>query len=169
MNHLTDDQLQTWLESTNAISLNHIREHLARCSSCRKHLILYKQLYKGLEQRQPLCIPCNFADKVMAHLPAHSARKKHALREKFGWIITGLSGCLCLSYFIDWRDLLSCWKQSIRIGINISETLWISVQKVLNVFDGAVVWLLAGAFILMTMMIFDKCLKIKHPNQLLYH
>ena len=69
MNHLTDEQLQDYLDG-NIGQTDPAALHMDSCPVCRRALEQYKALYAGLESEPDFCLSADFADTVMANLPA---------------------------------------------------------------------------------------------------
>jgi hypothetical protein len=70
--HLTDDQLQDFLDS-NIPGSDPIVAHLDGCPRCRQALAAYKGLYSAMEKEAAMELPCDFADAVMERLPQEQA------------------------------------------------------------------------------------------------
>ncbi|MEZ5360739.1 MAG: zf-HC2 domain-containing protein [Candidatus Zixiibacteriota bacterium] len=68
MSHLTDEQLQAFLDGT-AADAAAVQEHLDSCPNCRLALDEYKALFSRLDSEPEFPLSASFADLVMEKLP----------------------------------------------------------------------------------------------------
>jgi anti-sigma factor RsiW len=65
--HLTDEQLQAYLDGTLA-DADAVELHLETCPACRQALEAYRQLYVAIEEEAAPELSPDFVDRVMARL-----------------------------------------------------------------------------------------------------
>ncbi|SYZ72659.1 hypothetical protein TRIP_C20774 [Candidatus Zixiibacteriota bacterium] len=82
INHLTDDQIQQFLDGSADISACH---HLENCSICREHLKVYEGLYNELKRDTPVELSADFPRKIMDILNSGSGQSA------ISWITVVLS------------------------------------------------------------------------------
>lgn len=68
MNHLTDEQLQDYLDG-NTDKNSTVNVHLDSCPQCQKALHDYRALFTGLDTEPAFPLSADFADSVMDRLP----------------------------------------------------------------------------------------------------
>lgn len=100
--HLSDEQIQDFLDGNLQASEKSLKKHLQSCSVCRKTWSYYQNLYSGLKKEPEFKLPSNFAHTVISRLPQ---MEKAQARFQFSDIfisITGIAALLgALIYFID--------------------------------------------------------------------
>jgi hypothetical protein len=75
MNHLTDPQLNEYLDGTlDAVTKRHCDEHLASCGSCRARLDELQDLFAELSSLAEARLPHDLTAKVLAGLPSKQPR-----------------------------------------------------------------------------------------------
>lgn len=100
--HLSDEQIQDFLDGNMVLSDKSLKGHLESCRVCKKTLSYYQNLYLGLKQEPEFQLPSNFAHTVITRLPQ---MEKAQARFKFWDIFVAVSGIAALIgaliYFID--------------------------------------------------------------------
>ena len=65
-NHLTEEQIQGYLDDQDRFDLKAIEEHLRVCASCQKSLEEYRKLYTALNTDLFSALPNNFSEQVVS-------------------------------------------------------------------------------------------------------
>jgi len=73
--HLTDEQIQDYLDGNIQEGLGEIKEHLAQCEKCRQEVNHYKSLSQALSVEPEFKLSPNFALEVTAGLEEEQAEK----------------------------------------------------------------------------------------------
>ena len=104
--HLTDDEIQSYLDNDSLIDLRGIEQHLKTCEKCRIELAGYQQLYSGLNEDAGFNLSHDFVQTVI------SKTIKPELDESRGFykdLVLGLIGVLSglgiLLYFTGFKPL----------------------------------------------------------------
>ncbi len=63
-NHVTEDEIQAFLDGTSPERAEQIRRHIAGCPVCRAQEAAYKSLYRDLAVAPELDLPANFASRI---------------------------------------------------------------------------------------------------------
>jgi anti-sigma factor RsiW len=108
LRHLTDDELQDYLDGNSAELDEWPARHLAQCEQCRQELQLYRALCDGLADSPVEGLASGFPDRVLAALPA---KPGHVEREQIGerlLVVFAIAAMAVVSIiFLDWSQLLS--------------------------------------------------------------
>lgn len=100
--HLSDEQIQDFLDGNIALADKSLKSHLESCRACKKTLAYYQNLYLGLKQEPDFQLPSNFAHSVVLRLPQ---MEKAQARFKFSDILVAITGIAALIgvliYFVD--------------------------------------------------------------------
>lgn len=100
MKHLSDAELQAYLDRDPSLSRAEIETHLHACAHCRANLAAYRRLYGGLKDETGFLLSANFADAVAAKIAKQGERKADLL--ELGLIAAALiSGMFGILYFFD--------------------------------------------------------------------
>jgi predicted anti-sigma-YlaC factor YlaD len=79
MRHLSDQQIQNYLDREPSQKRAEIERHLSACPACRNQLAAYKRLYRELGDETGFMLSANFADAVIARVERGSEKKFHLL------------------------------------------------------------------------------------------
>ena len=75
MKHLTDRDIQDYLDNESSVDVELLHIHLKSCPACNEHVEQYKKLYGSLSKTIPWSLPDNFADRIVTRvLPNPSSR-----------------------------------------------------------------------------------------------
>ncbi|MBN2105243.1 hypothetical protein JW835_14495 [bacterium] len=163
MKHLTDHEIQAWIDGDPGMNRFLIEAHLHQCRECRDCLKSYQTLYTVMETAEkPLNIPVDFADRIMAQLPEKSFKRRHASL----WKIIGLfaaatfaTGIMIMtSPWTQYFNESSEWAQRLN---RIFHAIRISLHWMTNRFYGTMIWLICGICILFCLMTLDKLFSCK--------
>lgn len=123
LRHLTDEEIQDFLDGNIPEEKKYIQEHLRTCERCRNALQEYKSLYFGLKNDQGFELAARFPQAVLSKLPKEQTAVSRPKYYEFLLIIIGIAvaGYVSLQ-FIDLRPLI----QAIS-GIQILDLRFISV------------------------------------------
>lgn len=112
LKHVTDEQIQDYLDGKLSMEKHWIPTHLESCDFCKKQLNQYQNLYAALGKERNFKLSPNFSDSVVARLQEVSAaafklRVWHIELSILGLII-GMGAAL---YFIELKPLLGIFTQ----------------------------------------------------------
>ncbi len=73
LKHISDEQIQEYLDRRVSLENEWISEHFKSCESCRKHLSQYEKLYALLKEDIDFSLSPHFSESVVAGLQKVSA------------------------------------------------------------------------------------------------
>jgi len=76
MKHLTDDEIQSYLQSGRSDKWVHFEDHLSNCAGCQKQLLLYEKLGEMVLSTSSNPIPKGFEKAVMGRLKRTQRQKR---------------------------------------------------------------------------------------------
>ena len=161
MRHMTDDELQAYLDKGTS-SLDRIFEnHINDCSQCRKAVNQYRSLYEKLAAPDKDALPTGFTDKVATMLTTEF----NAMRWRSVWswvgISTGVIAAILTSIgmFGTFQPvkvaLISATEPFVSL---VSKIVGITGNRIGNEGSGGEI-VLFGLLIMLTVSIADFCLK----------
>jgi predicted anti-sigma-YlaC factor YlaD len=105
--HLTDDELQSYLDSDLLDNREWIEAHLQVCEHCREELASYQELCSELTREVGFGLPPEFAESVVSKIlrPGATASRK-GLLSLLASIFALAVGFAALGYFTDLKPLL---------------------------------------------------------------
>lgn len=89
--HLTDEEIQNYLDGNIPEGDKYIQKHLRRCEGCRKALLEYQNLYLGLKDDQGFELPKGFPKAVLSKLPEEESVKARFKYYEFALILLGIA------------------------------------------------------------------------------
>ncbi len=113
MKHLSENEIQEYLDNTDFTGKQEIITHLDGCQLCRNRVKEYETLFFQLEKAEPGELSPDFAAKVMskikAEAPARSPRPVWSIALSIAGVILGL---VSIGYFVNLAPLLESVKLS---------------------------------------------------------
>ena len=104
MNHLTDDQIQAYLDKNKLENLNDIEDHLQVCQKCRFNINTYRQIYTALSNEDELpVLSNNFSFTTISKIEKANERKWNIFEN----ILIALTFIVSISLSIYFFDLVS--------------------------------------------------------------
>lgn len=117
MKHLSDAELQAYLDRDPAQLREETEAHLHACAHCRANLAAYRRLYGGLKDETGFLLSANFADAVATKIAKRGDRKADFL--EIGLIVAALiSGVAAVLYFFEPGDVFKTLLQQGIAGIS---------------------------------------------------
>jgi anti-sigma factor RsiW len=103
--HLTDDELQSYLDGDPLSDREWVENHLRVCDRCREELARYEQLYMELAKDVGHELSPDFADSVISRVPERPAphprwQPAHIL----ALILGAIAGLSALVYFVGLKE-----------------------------------------------------------------
>jgi hypothetical protein len=156
MNHLSDEQIQKYLDKNNSLNRTDIEKHLKTCDSCQKNLMIYKQLYSGLTDETGFMLSANFSESVVSRIKKKEEKSKNFF-EGLLLVIAGLFSVGLLFYFTNLgKVLLSVFQKN-------SAELKPFIVGIGNIFGSNLILILFAIIILLLFGLADKLiLQTKH-------
>jgi hypothetical protein len=128
LNHLSDEQIQEYLDNSNPAGRAEIENHLQQCRSCSHRLQIYQNIYRQLRRDMIPDLSANFAGSVLAKIKT-SRDKKTNFWENIFIIVLLLAGAMVGSYLLDpipllksvakpWLDVFSDMPGKVPLQLN---------------------------------------------------
>lgn len=112
--HLTDDEIQNFLDGNLSEAQTDVVDHLQTCEFCQKQLRHYQQVYVELAHDKGFNLSADFSATVISRLQDEASR---SLRQRLWdisiWIVGILIGVVISIYFIDLKSLSKDMTQSL--------------------------------------------------------
>lgn len=105
MNHLSDEDLQKYLDKDPELNRAQIDRHLKNCDRCRQHYMVYKHLYAGLSDEAGFMLSANFSESVVSRI-RKKREKTYSFFESVLLAIAGLFSVGLLIYFTNLGDIM---------------------------------------------------------------
>lgn len=167
--HLTDEEVQDYLDKNISENTIFIEAHLKQCGKCREVLQQYQNLYEELKDEPDIILPENLTQLVYSKLKA-----KAELKPEFTIfdLILGITGVgitlLTIFYYFDLNFMDELWKNVLSIRFQFDTTFFSSIKKDWIGRDGNLSLLLATSFVLFITYGIDHFIlqhKLKRINQ----
>ena len=136
MRHLTDNEIQDYLDGNIPEENKYVQEHLRTCERCRKALLEYQSLYLGLKKDQGFELPTSFPNKVISRLPEEQTVKSRPKYFEFALVILGVAVAGLVSFhLIDLRPLIQTFSGMSMPKFAFISNFYDSLVSLLNVLN----------------------------------
>jgi len=106
MKHLTEEQIQAFLDGSSDQDSKSLALHLYFCPDCRRTYEEYQKLYMGLAKAEIPDLPASFAEKVMSRIDSVNPEpEKTSLWIPVFALANIAAGLAAIIYFIDFSFL----------------------------------------------------------------
>jgi anti-sigma factor RsiW len=169
INHLTDEDIQTYAEGNGKRPLPEIKDHLKTCTHCRIRVQAYEHLFTALSADPEYRIPSGAIQKVMNQLPQYAGSTHLFPATETILISAGILTALGATFiFVDLSPILD-WIQNLTLPRIIFNPRFIKSMGPLFKHLTGVVGLLPFAVLAFSMVaLMDRLIKrFKHSNLLL--
>ena len=164
LRHLTDEEIQDYLDRNIPEGDKYVQEHLRACERCRKALLEYQSLYLGLKKEQGFELPSNFPKKVISRLPEEQTVKSRPKYFEFALIILGIAVAGLVSFhLINLQPLIQTFSGMSMPKFAFISSFYdsfVSLLKVLNINNSLIIF---SALTVIIIKILDYI--ILHPKQ----
>ena len=162
--HLTDKEIQTFLDSKRSDQEMERNHHLKNCEICQRNLKYYQNLYVGLEKEPGFKLPGNFAKIVVSKLPNKQAVPFLSPSVEIALIITGIILALGTTfYFIDLKPLSGIIGRIALPKMAVNTSFLQPIKNLLADLNGSLILVPFAALALIAVALFDRIIhKVKH-------
>lgn len=87
MKHLSDQEIQDYLDGSIGIERAEIEEHLLSCNACQRSRDAYQQLYLALSQEPATQLSTQFSDTIIAKITSETLKISQAAE----WVLFTIS------------------------------------------------------------------------------
>ena len=148
-NHLTEEQIQGYLDKQDSFDSKAIEEHLRVCASCRKSLEEYRKLYTALNTDLFSALANDFSEQVVSAVSG-SRESRWQLFESGFIIAFFLIGVAASLYFINPLPFLT------NAATNIFNSLGGFATKILPELNGNLPIFIVAILIFLLVELIDK-------------
>jgi predicted anti-sigma-YlaC factor YlaD len=152
--HLTDEEIQLYLDECEVVNRDHVERHLQFCDECRNLAAQYHLLYDELKSEPSFHLRADFKSDVLARIPDRRKKLTQYINTLIYSLIGAISLFLCAIY-IDWKAVLQ--------GLSITGVTFCELASALNknfmVFASAML-------VLSLLMLFDKIIILPRQHRI---
>lgn len=159
MRHLTDEELQIYLDEGDGNLVPALLDHLEACPHCRIVLHRYRTLYRGLEEDASIIPSPHLADQVMRGVHADAMARRQSERADLAIMLLSFATALLLVFAYMDRTMLAEGFQSIftQIGEFASAPVTLVIDYIGGFNQGSNLAVI-GLAIILTIAIIDRLL-----------
>lgn len=161
--HLTDEEIQVFLDSKRSDQEMERNQHLKNCEICQRNLKIYQNLYVGLEKDPGFKLPRNFAKSVVSKLTEKQSAPFLSPSVEITLIITGILLALGTTfYFVDVKSLTGLIGRIALPKIAINTSFLQPIKNLLSDLNGSLILVPFAALALIAVALFDRIIhKVK--------
>jgi len=149
MNHLKDDQIQSYLDKNKSENIIEIKNHLKNCETCRLNLSAYQKIYGVIENESIPELSHDFLQSTINKLD-NSDDKKWSIIENITVAFMFVVSLLISIYFLDYLNVLSFFK-----AIDFSFIIGLG-KKIINALSPNFTYLIAALLITIAVELLDR-------------
>ena len=149
MNHLSNEQLQLFIENKNLANSNEIQDHIYNCQACKTNLNAYRKIYDVLSNEEIPELSDDFIRSTVGKLKSHNDQKWIALENITIAIMCVVSLGIGI-YFLDYLNVLSLFKEidfSLLSGFG---------KRLINIISPNIIYIIAALLITISIEIIDR-------------
>ena len=147
--HISDDEIQSFLDGIDMENRALIQEHLDGCSLCQNSLKTYQEVYRSISTAEISELAPGFSDRVMADLE-RKLENKSKLKETLSLIGLFLVGSAVSFYFVNpFTSLVNLFKALFSTTIQY-------IEQILPTFSGYSSIIIMVVLILIVIEVLDK-------------
>ena len=121
--HVSDDEIQDYLDGIHTVNKDQIDQHLSSCSICHNTFIAYQELYRGISTAEICDLAPDFADGIMRDIKK-KLENKAQLKETIALIGLFLVGSTISFYFVNpFTGLMNMFKSLFNGTIQFIENI----------------------------------------------
>jgi len=156
MNHVSDEEIQAYLQGVELANREQFSEHIRKCEFCREQVAAYLMVYESLENDEGMLLPAEFSEKVVQKVSVRF-RSAERIRES---LLIGLTTVIALVTFLWMVDI----KHFFQLCKNLVHTVIISLSYGLPFLNRInLTLLISGLLIFLFIILLDNILhNIKH-------
>ena len=147
--HLSDEQIQAYLDGQLSINTNKIEEHLESCPGCQKNLMVYREVYTSLGTDHLPALPKNFSKGVVSAVSGKSESLWQKLES--GSILSFFLISIALCFYF-----LNPLPQILKAGSSMIHFVGELFNDALAMFNGNVPLMIIALVILFLIEVLDR-------------
>jgi hypothetical protein len=163
MKHLSDEQIQDYLDGNPREDLNEIESHLQTCGQCREELERYRVLSQSLAEDPGFELSAGFAADVIAGMEESAAESFFFKVARIVLWMFGIAVSFGIAiHFTNMQTVVEQFRKMQAEGQGIFDSIWAALQ---NLFSGSqnslTLFALAG-LVIVGIALLDRMLKRFH-------
>ena len=108
LTHLTDSQIQDFLDGNRQANESQLRLHLESCQLCQGTVEQYKLLYEELARPVEVALRPGFVARMADRFESeYVAARESSLVDRLLWSSIGVAAALAIYFFVNWSTLLT--------------------------------------------------------------
>jgi hypothetical protein len=133
LKHLSDEEIQDYLDSSPSSVTKTIEEHLETCQHCKGVLEEYKRVYAELKKDIGFELSPDFSSLVISKLSTKASPKPLTSYAGMFWVILGLIfGVGSMLYLLGWKYISQGITNIVQPQLNFVSTLWGTMGRLLT-------------------------------------
>ncbi len=159
LKHLSDEEIQDYLDGSLSSANREIKEHLETCQLCKAVLEEYRKVYAELRVDKGFELSQGFANSVISKLPQKARSRSFANHAAIFFIILGLifGGC-SMFYLAGWKYISQGITNIFQPQLDFISTLWGTMGRLLTNLNIDFGLLLISGLILFIISMLDQML-----------
>ena len=167
LRHLSDEDIQAYLDGRLVHRVKLIERHLLECDSCREKLEHYRAVFQALKQDTTPSLAPGFPDRVMAAVAKEPAAK--ATDSFVSWlslaaaaiVIVGLGA---VQYLVGWQWLITFSRNILQSVLSFKNSLMGSTESMPGILSDNLPVLLACGMAMILVVCIEHVLKHGKPG-----
>lgn len=156
MNHLSDAELQKYLDKDPDLNKAEADRHLRACDHCRQNYMLYRQLYAGLANEAGFMLSANFSESVVSRI----RKKREKAYSFFEGALLAIAGLFSVGLVLYFTNLGNLMLDIFNKNMQGAEPF---LQDIGNIFGGNLTIFISAIIIIILFGVADKLIfQIKH-------
>jgi predicted anti-sigma-YlaC factor YlaD len=165
MRHLTDEEIQAYLDGPRGKADADLRQHLETCRQCREALQDYGALYRRLADDAAFVLPPDLADSVLTRMGLEQRRRRLRLPGDLVIVASAIALMLIgISVLGDLGSLFDAASAAIRPILEYSAPHFAAARDRITDGDFTVTILVYGAAILAALWAMDRAFERRRPT-----
>jgi len=155
--HLSEKDIQEYLDREDACNFESIETHLAGCEKCRMVLAQYKALYSGLEDDNWFSLSDDFAVKMTERIKVETLEEKRSRVVYFViGIVLSILSVFSIHYFLGWEWVGNIYTKIASADLNFWNSTSSFIMEQVRLLNGKLTIILAGVVIISFYGLLDK-------------
>ena len=160
--HLSEREIQEYLDRVDTCNFEAIETHLAGCGKCRDMLAQYKAIYSGLKNDDWFSMSNNFAVKMTERIESEAMEEK---RSRVVYVVAGIIMSILsfssIHYFLGWEWIAGISSKISSTDFKFMHSTSSFVLEQVRLLNGKLTIILAGVVIVLFYGLLDK-LMLRH-------
>lgn len=157
INHLTDEELQAYLDSDLSENRDAILSHINKCNHCQLQLAAYQRVFDEVSLKPEEMFSLDFDDNILRKIKTKEL-KKLRLKNYMLRSLTLISGSIIMIYYLFKFRIIDVVIQSIIVNIIGNKKILMFSVNLIEKLDINLVTIISAIVALLIFGLFDKIL-----------